>query len=102
MTNKKGQKIKRPLIKTIHPVFDLNGNQLGTRSFDLALESSGTLRFLSFIQGVLSLLERGRVFVIDELSARLHPLLTKFIVAIRPKYESRATDLHHSRYIDIK
>ncbi|WP_028563643.1 AAA family ATPase [Paenibacillus pinihumi] len=76
----KGKKIKRPLIKTIHPIFNLNGEQVGTKSFDLAQESSGTLRFLSFIQEVLILLERGGVFVIDELSARLHPLLTKFIV----------------------
>jgi len=75
-----GKKIKRPLIKTIHSVFNVNGSQVGTKSFDLAQESSGTLRFLSFIQEVLILLERGGVFIIDELSARLHPILTKFIV----------------------
>ncbi|MDP4096386.1 AAA family ATPase [Paenibacillus sp. P96] len=78
--DKQGKKVQRPLIKTIHPVFNSNGDQVDTKSFDLAQESSGTLRFLSFIQEVLILLERGGVFVIDELSARLHPLLTKFIV----------------------
>ncbi|MOA22390.1 hypothetical protein D3C78_1429430 [compost metagenome] len=77
---KRRKKIRRPLIKTIHPVFNSNGDQVDTKSFDLTQESSGTLRFLSFIQEILILLERGGVFVIDELSARLHPLLTKFIV----------------------
>lgn len=76
----KGRKVRRPLIKTIHPVFNSNGVRVESKSFELAQKSSGTLRFLSFIQEVLILLERGGVFVIDELSARLHPLLTKFIV----------------------
>lgn len=80
LNKKRGQKEQEPLIKTIHPVFNEDGLRVGSKAFDLPQESSGTLRFLSFIQEILILIEKGGVFVIDELSARLHPLLTKFIV----------------------
>lgn len=80
LNKKRGLKEQEPLIKTIHPVFNEDAIRVGSKTFDLAQESSGTLRFLSFIQEILILIERGGVFVIDELSARLHPLLTKFIV----------------------
>ena len=67
-------------IKTVHNVYDEEGNIVGEEFFDLRLESSGTIRYLSFIQNVLNMLERGGVFIVDEISARLHPILTKFII----------------------
>jgi AAA15 family ATPase/GTPase len=79
-TRKTSESQEVPVIKTVHPVFDEIGNRVGSRSFDVAKESSGTLRFLSFIQDILFLMESGGIFIIDELSSRLHPLLTKFIV----------------------
>ncbi|MFI2858826.1 ATP/GTP-binding protein [Paenibacillus sp. JSM ZJ436] len=82
LNKKTGQKEQEPLIKTIHSVYNEAGLRVGSKAFDLPQESSGTLRFLSFIQEILTLIEKGGVFVIDELSARLHPLLTKFIVDI--------------------
>jgi len=80
LDKKRGTKEQQPFIKTIHPVFNTDGVRVGSKAFDLPQESSGALRFLSFIQEILVLIERGGVFVIDELSASLHPLLTKFIV----------------------
>jgi AAA15 family ATPase/GTPase len=80
LNKKTGQKEQEPLIKTIHSVYNETGHRVDSKAFDLPQESSGTLRFLSFIQEILILIEKGGVFVIDELSARLHPLLTKFIV----------------------
>ena len=44
------------------------------------MESSGTNRYFSFIQYILNIIEEGGVFIVDEMSARLHPILTKFIV----------------------
>lgn len=76
----KGVIKEMPVVKTVHEVYDSSGSKTGTKVFDLRQESTGTLRFLSFIQRILMLLEDGGVFVVDELSARLHPLLTKFIV----------------------
>jgi AAA15 family ATPase/GTPase len=48
--------------------------------FELDMESSGTIRYFSFIQNILNIIENGGVFIVDEMSARLHPVLTKFIV----------------------
>lgn len=74
-------KDRRPYeMKTIHDVYDDNGNVVRQEKFDLNMESSGTNRYFSFIQYVLSVIEEGGVFIVDEISARLHPILTKFIV----------------------
>jgi len=84
-----------PVLKTVHPIYDQNGNRSGSRTFDLKHESAGTLRFLSFIQDILQMMESGGVFIIDELSSRLHPLLTKFIVDM---FQS-AANVQHAQLI---
>ena len=70
------------VAKTVHPIYDENGKKIGKKVFDIYQESSGTVRFLSYIQYIVELIEDGGVFIVDELSSRLHPLLTKFIVDI--------------------
>ncbi|MGN0595191.1 MAG: ATP/GTP-binding protein, partial [Hominimerdicola sp.] len=70
------------ILKTVHKKYDESGNEIGEIEFDLPQESDGTLRFLGYIQKIIYIQERGGVFVIDELSAKLHPLLTKFIVEL--------------------
>lgn len=67
-------------VKTIHNVYNDKGDVVGEEKFDLSMESSGTIRYFSFIQYILNIIERGGVFIVDEISARLHPILTKFIV----------------------
>ncbi len=70
------------IIKTVHNIYNSTGDIIGQKSFDLIQESTGTLRFLSYIQSIVDMTERGGVFIVDEMSARLHPLLTKLIVDI--------------------
>jgi len=77
-----GEEKEINVVKTIHKVFNKNGNEDGEELFDLRLESTGTLRFLAYIKDVIGMVENGGVFIVDELSARLHPLLTKLIVDI--------------------
>ncbi len=77
-----GKETKKKVVRTIHNVYGINGNIVDQRFFDLQQESTGTLRFLSYIEYVIDLVEKGGVFIIDEMSARLHPLLTKLIVDI--------------------
>lgn len=67
-------------VKTIHNVYNDKGEVIREEKFELSMESSGTNRYLSFIQYILNIIEEGGVFIVDELSARLHPILTKFIV----------------------
>lgn len=74
----KGKKDYR--IKTIHDVYNDDGQVVRKELFDIRMESSGTIRYFSFIQYILNMMESGGVFIVDELSARLHPILTKFII----------------------
>lgn len=79
-TDEKTRNRRQYEIKTIHNVYDDNGTVINQEQFDLNMESSGTNRYFSFIQYILNIIEKGGVFIVDELSARLHPVITKFIV----------------------
>ena len=67
-------------VKTIHNVYNDADEIVRKEKFELNAESSGTNRYFSFIQYILNIIEDGGVFIVDEMSARLHPILTKFIV----------------------
>lgn len=75
-----GRKKKEKIVRTVHDVYDEAGNVVGEKLFDLQQESTGTLRFLAYIQNIIEMISKGGVFIVDEMSARLHPLLTKLIV----------------------
>ena len=77
-----GKKREEKIIRTVHDVYDETGDVVGEKFFDLRQESTGTLRFLAYIQNIIEMISNGGVFIVDEMSARLHPLLTKLIVDI--------------------
>lgn len=88
-----GKTYKQKTVKTIHDVYDKNGTVIGEESFDLHQESTGTLRFLAYIQNVVEMINRGGIFIVDEMSARLHPLLTKLIVDIFQSSSNKTAQL---------
>jgi predicted ATP-dependent endonuclease of OLD family len=49
---------------------------------DIYDESSGTLRLLELATRAISVLERGGLFLVDEIDASLHPLLTASLVRL--------------------
>ncbi len=70
-------------MKTVHRKYGLKNEVVGDVIFDLdENESSGTRRYLSMVGAILDTLDNGRILVIDELDARLHPLLTRSIVSL--------------------
>lgn len=77
-----GKITKKKIVKTVHNIYSETGEIIGEKKFDLEQESTGTIRFLAYIQNVIEMTNRGGVFIVDEMSARLHPLLTKLIVDI--------------------
>ncbi len=77
-----GKKKEEKVVRTVHDIYDETGNVVGERLFDLRQESTGTFRFLAYIQNIIEMISNGGVFIVDEMSARLHPLLTKLIVDI--------------------
>ena len=82
INEKTGKRKETKVIRTVHDIFDESGNAVGEKVFNLSQESSGTLRFFAFIQNVIEVTSNEGVFIVDELSARLHPLLTKMIIDI--------------------
>jgi len=63
-------------------IYDDNGNKVGEKHFDLSKESTGTQYFIAYIQEIIPVIENGGVFVCDEMTTSLHPLLAKLIVDI--------------------
>lgn len=80
LNERTGKKKKEKVVRTVHDIYDDAGNIVGEKLFDLQHESTGTLRFLMYIQNIIEMISNGGLFIVDEMSARLHPLLTKFIV----------------------
>jgi len=66
----------RRKVQTVHCV---NGK---TVYLGLEKESDGTNKYLSLMSGILRALEEGRVLLIDEFEASLHPLLVRHIVEL--------------------
>lgn len=70
------------VVRTLHQRFDANNRPAGTVEFDLETESAGTQQFFALAGPFLHTLGEGSVLVVDELDARLHPLLTKQLVGL--------------------
>jgi uncharacterized protein len=70
-----------PRIKTVHKKYGPEGELMGTAVFDLQdHESAGTKRLFSLTIPILDALSTGRVLFVDELDARLHPIMTCNII----------------------
>jgi AAA15 family ATPase/GTPase len=70
-------------IRTLHRRFDSTGNASDTVEFDFqAEESAGTQKLVAMAGPFLHTLREGSVLFVDELEARLHPLLTKALVGL--------------------
>lgn len=68
-------------VRTYHKKFDENGLEAGTVEFLMNThESSGTNKLFDMAGWIWVGLFLGRVVVIDELDAKLHPLITQTIV----------------------
>ncbi|MDY2958122.1 AAA family ATPase [Floccifex sp.] len=60
-------------ISALHKVIDSDSYA----EIPLESESGGTLKMFALYPGLQEVLEKGSVFIIDELNARLHPLLVR-------------------------
>jgi len=75
--------VMRAEIKTSHMKLDGDGKPIGLVEFDLSdEESQGTQKFIALTGPITHTLEEGAILVVDELEARLHPLLTQAILAL--------------------
>lgn len=78
-------------LKTTHRKFDGENKDVGGVIFDLEDdESGGTQKLVKLTGPVLDTLETGKILVVDELDARLHPLITRLIVSLFNSSANRA------------
>jgi AAA15 family ATPase/GTPase len=71
--------IEKPI--TTHNVYDETGTVTGKETFKMVeCESSGTNKLYDIAGYILMSLKIGMVLIVDELDAKLHPLLTKRII----------------------
>ncbi len=80
---KPGGEIINLNVKTLHKKYDSKGNDISLEEFTLNREESdGTKKLFALSGSLLDTLKTGKVLVIDELDARLHPKLTQFILGL--------------------
>lgn len=83
-------------IKTVHTVYDEDGKEARNELSNLDHhESEGTRKLFSLAGMLLTTLREGRILIIDELDARLHPLLTREIIRLF----SAPDNPHHAQLI---
>lgn len=100
-------KIKNRLIKelsgtmqislnTVHDKYDKNGNVVSTEEFDKdEMESEGTNKLIDLSGPIFDTLSLGKLLIIDELDAKLHPLITAHIINLfnNPKTNQKNAQL---------
>jgi AAA15 family ATPase/GTPase len=75
------QGMNKTTIFTTHKKFNEHNEYVGDEIFDLDLhESEGTQKAFSFSGPLLDVLAHGKTLIVDELDARLHPIITQAIV----------------------
>ncbi|MBA3924229.1 MAG: ATP-binding protein [Nostocaceae cyanobacterium] len=80
---------KSTSINTIHKKFDRDGNDISTEIFNLRKqESDGTQKLFALAGPILDVLKGGKVLIVDELDAKLHPLVSLAIVELFNSNES--------------
>ncbi len=82
------RKLRQFRIATVHEKFR-DGDKEGVATLDFSREESeGTKKFFRIAGPILDCLKNGYVVAVDELDAKLHPLLTKAVVRLFNSSES--------------
>jgi uncharacterized protein len=70
-------------VQTMHRKFDEAGNIISTELFNLDnQESEGTQKVFALAGLLVDTLKNGKVLIIDEFDARIHPLISRAIVEL--------------------
>ncbi len=87
----------KKLVQTWHEVRDESGGIKRLEAFDMQeMESEGTKKIIALGGPLFDALSQGRVLFIDEIDARLHPLLTAAIIRL---FNSPETNLYGAQLI---
>ncbi len=96
LAEESGNELKQLSVSTLHKKY-VGNKPIGTVSLDLEEhESEGTQKLFALAGPILDSLKCGRVFVIDEMDARFHPLITESIVKL---FNSAKTNTKNAQLI---
>lgn len=93
---------------TTHNIYDDNGVVVGEKEFHKNLmESEGTKKVIELSGPIFDTLKKGNRLIVDELDAKLHPLLTRNIVLLfmNPSINTKGAQLifatHDTNLLDL-
>ena len=74
---------KKMKSETVHRLYDADGNDVGTRRFPTEkMESEGTKKIIEIAGPIFDTILNGKILIVDELDAKLHPFLTRKIIGL--------------------
>lgn len=73
------EKTEDPKLIKIYTIHKVNGKKY---ELDLHGESSGTIKIFNSIPFIISILLHGGTLIVDELDAKLHPMLLQYIIQL--------------------
>jgi len=86
-------------VNAFHKKYDINNKDAGLEKFDFAREeSAGTKKFFAISAPILDTLKKGYVLAIDELDAKLHPILIKFLIEL---FNSRENNPNNAQLVFV-
>lgn len=93
---------------TTHNVYSDDGKVIGERNFPKnKMESEGTKKVIEMSGPIFDTLNEGKILIVDELDAKLHPLLTRNIVLLfmdpqkNPKGAQLIFATHDTNLLDL-
>jgi len=86
-------------LQTRHKKFNAENQQVGSVLFELNEdESQGTQKFFTLSAPILDTLEQGKILLIDELDASLHPKLTEYFIKL---FNDKKVNKHNAQLIFV-
>ena len=84
-------------VRTQHQIFDQEHSPAGWETFDMQRqESEGTQKLFLLSGPLIDTLDKGKVLVVDEMEARLHPFISRAIIQL---FHSRQTNPRNAQLI---
>lgn len=72
--------LKKVDLKVLHALYSNEWEEVGTVETNISFESNGTKKMFEIAGPIIDAIENGKIIIIDEIDARLHPLLVNHLV----------------------
>lgn len=84
-------------VFTVHNIYNKDGEIIGKQRFRFDYcESQGTQKLFELAGPLFEALRHGRLLVMDELDAKMHPLISQHIIKL---FSSEKTNQHHAQLL---